>query len=257
MESQFHALGGRLYAQRPSAPGGFPCFRTLPRARRLAALEGSTVDHLGLVSPQAAEAYTARQGVIAGHADRVNVMYAGRVVETAEAGQVFNEMHHPYTQALLASIPQLNQDAKKALHAIPGLPPDLTHPPQGCRFAARCPRATDKCRTEEPPLAGKTFEHRFACWHPVDGPLVLTTINVAGPDAESTGLVASDAESLAQAAADSGAAEPEKPEPVVVAAGLEVTADGRLEVTERAVEAAARNGDGAGGRPRCSTSATW
>ena len=110
-------------------------------------------------------------------------------------------MHHPYTQALLASIPQLEQDASKALHAIPGLPPDLAHPPQGCRFAARCPRATDKCRTEEPPLAGKTFEHRFACWHPVDGPLVLTTIGEAGPDAVSTGLVAPDAESLAQAAA--------------------------------------------------------
>src|SRR5690349_12494414 len=205
-------------------------------------------------------------GVIAGHADRVNVMYAGRVVETAEANDLFTEMHHPYTQALLASIPQLKQDANKALHAIPGLPPDLTRPPQGCRFAARCPRASDKCRTEEPPLAGKTFEHRFACWHPVDGPLVLTTIGETGPDAMSIGLVAPDAESMAQAAAgdkvgyvsdavladgepaaaDSGAAEPDKAEPVVVAAGLEVTADGRLEVTERAVEATAGNGDGAG-----------
>ena len=215
-------------------------------------------------------------GVIAGHADRVNVMYAGRVVETAEVNNLFNEMHHPYTQALLASIPQLDQDARKALHAIPGLPPDLAHPPQGCRFAARCHRATDKCRTEEPPLAGKTFEHRFACWHPVDGPLVLTTILGVGPDADSTGLVASDAESMAQAAGDKGAyvtdavladagtvpagtgpadtapaepgtAEPEKPAPVVVAAGLEVTADGRLAVTARAVEAAAVNGDGAEG----------
>ena len=207
-------------------------------------------------------------GVIAGHADRVNVMYAGRVVETAEVNNLFNEMHHPYTQALLASIPQLDQDARKALHAIPGLPPDLAHPPQGCRFAARCHRATDKCRAEEPPLAGKTFEHRFACWHPVNGPLVLTTINVACPDAESTGLLASDAESLAQAAAgdkvgyvtdavlpdaaaaeadtgatDSGVPEPEQSEPVVVAAGLEVTPDGRLAVTEQAVEAVA-NGDG-------------
>jgi oligopeptide/dipeptide ABC transporter ATP-binding protein len=201
-------------------------------------------------------------GVIAGHADRVNVMYAGRVVETAEAVQLFTEMHHPYTQALLASIPQLKQDAAKALHAIPGLPPDLTRPPQGCRFAARCARASDKCRTEEPPLAGKTFEHRFACWHPVDGPLVLATIGEAGPDAESTGLVASDAESLAQAAADgtlgfvSDVALPDREpatatdsgaaglEPVVVAAGLEVTADGRLEVTERVVEPTAGNGDG-------------
>jgi oligopeptide/dipeptide ABC transporter ATP-binding protein len=205
-------------------------------------------------------------GVIAGHADRVNVMYAGRVVETAEVNSLFTEMHHPYTQALLASIPQLDQDASKALHAIPGLPPDLTRPPQGCRFAARCPRASDKCRTEEPPLAGKTFEHRFACWHPVDGPLVLATIGEAGPDAASTGLVAPDAESLTQAAAgdkigyvsdialpdgestaeqDSGAAAADEPEHVVVAAGLEVTADGRLEVTEREVEAAEADGDGA------------
>ena len=192
-------------------------------------------------------------GVIAGHADRVNVMYAGRVVETAEANELFTSMHHPYTQALLASIPQLKQDASKALHAIPGLPPDLTHLPQGCRFAARCPRASDKCRTEEPPLAGKTLEHRFACWHPVDGPLVLTTIGDAGPDAVSTGLVAPDAV-LAEketAAADSGAAEPDTSEPlVVVAAGLEVTADGRLEVTKRAAEATAGNGGvGVGSAP--------
>src|ERR1700685_1434525 len=140
-------------------------------------------------------------GVIAGHADRVNVMYAGRGGETAAAVTLFDEMHHPYTQALLASIPQLNQDARKALHAIPGLPPDLAHPPEGCRFAARCTRATDKCRSEEPPLAGKTFDHKFSCWHPVDGPLELVVIGQGGPDAASTGLVGSDAESLDEAAA--------------------------------------------------------
>jgi peptide/nickel transport system ATP-binding protein len=210
-------------------------------------------------------------GVIAGHADRVNVMYAGRVVETAEAASLFDHMHHPYTQALLASIPQLDQDMRKALHAIPGLPPDLAHPPQGCRFAARCSRATDKCRTDEPSLAGKTFDHRFSCWHPVDGPLALAVIGEAGPDAESTGLVASDAESMSQAAAGDeigyvadaplpgaggaeadngqqtvpGMAEPVASEqPVAVAAGLELTADGRLEVTERKVEVAAANGNG-------------
>src|ERR1700739_1407341 len=89
-------------------------------------------------------------GVIAGHADRVNVMYAGRVVENAEGGQLFDRMRHPYTQALLASIPRLDQDSGKALHAIPGLPPDLSSPPPGCRFAARCTFATDKCRQDEP-----------------------------------------------------------------------------------------------------------
>ena len=208
-------------------------------------------------------------GVIAGHANRVNVMYAGRVVETAEAGQLFTEMHHPYTQALLASIPQLDQDARKALHAIPGLPPDLAHLPEGCRFAARCSRATDKCRTEEPPLgAGKTLDHQYACWHPVDGPLTLAVIGEGGPDAASTGLVTSDAVSVAEATAghetrlvpdaqlaDASLGAPEAAEAdsgevgaaadgsgqpvVVVAAGLEVTADGRLEVTERKVEVAA------------------
>jgi peptide/nickel transport system ATP-binding protein len=207
-------------------------------------------------------------GVIAGHADRVNVMYAGRVVETAEAATLFDEMHHPYTQALLASIPQLNQDARKALHAIPGLPPDLAHPPEGCRFAARCTRATDKCRSEEPPLAGKTFDHKFSCWHPVDGPLELVVIGQGGPDAASTGLVGSDAESLdeatasdkihfvhdAQLSADTGAGEaagltstspqPGAGEHVGIAAGLTETADGRLEVVELPVEAVA-NGNGA------------
>jgi oligopeptide/dipeptide ABC transporter ATP-binding protein len=206
-------------------------------------------------------------GVIAGHADRVNVMYAGRVVETAPAATLFDEMHHPYTQALLASIPQLNQDAKKALHAIPGLPPDLAHPPEGCRFAARCTRATDKCRSDEPSLAGKTFDHKFSCWHPVDGPLELAVIGEGGPDAVSTGLVGSDAESLDEAAASdkigfvpdaqlpadteageaagltSTSAGPGAREHVVVAAGLTETADGRLEVVELPVEAVA-NGNG-------------
>ena len=218
-------------------------------------------------------------GVIAGHADRVNVMYAGRVVETAEVRDLFNEMHHPYTQALLASIPQLDQDASKALHAIPGLPPDLAHPPQGCRFAARCTRATDKCRTDEPSLSGKTYEHRFSCWHPVDGPLTLAVIGTTGPDAASTGLVEPDTESVTEAAAGdevdlvadaplgdaalaNGEASGEAPEAaaadeaqetpaetpaveaIVVAGGLEVTADGRLEVAERKFELTEANGDG-------------
>jgi peptide/nickel transport system ATP-binding protein len=133
-------------------------------------------------------------GVIAGHADRVNVMYAGRVVETADAAELFTSMHHPYTQALLASIPQLNQDANVALHAIPGLPPDLANPPAGCRFAARCTRATDKCRTEEPPLNGRTSDHLFSCWHPVDGPLKLQLIGEGGPSVADIGLAASAAE---------------------------------------------------------------
>jgi peptide/nickel transport system ATP-binding protein len=112
-------------------------------------------------------------GVIAGHADRINVMYAGRMVENTETGLLFKHMHHPYTQALLASIPRLSQDNTQRLLSIPGIPPDLSDPPAGCRFAARCSRATDKCRTDEPPLTGETADHLFSCWHPVDGPLAL------------------------------------------------------------------------------------
>jgi oligopeptide/dipeptide ABC transporter ATP-binding protein len=110
-------------------------------------------------------------GVIAGHADRVNVMYAGRIAETAQTGDLFSQMRHPYTQALLASIPRLTQDRSLRLLNIGGFPPDLAHPPEGCRFAARCPRADDMCRVSEPSLTRATAGHLFACWHPVEGPL--------------------------------------------------------------------------------------
>jgi peptide/nickel transport system ATP-binding protein len=123
-------------------------------------------------------------GVIAGHADRVNVMYAGRIVETAETGELFAHMNHPYTQALLASIPRLTMDVKQRLASIPGIPPDLSHPPAGCRFAPRCSRATDKCRTEEPGLIGTSVDHMFSCWHPVDGQLVIES----APPAAAAGL---------------------------------------------------------------------
>jgi oligopeptide/dipeptide ABC transporter ATP-binding protein len=119
-------------------------------------------------------------GVVAGRANRVNVMYAGRVVETAPTEELFASMHHPYTQSLLGSIPRLDSDNTKALISIPGLPPDLTNPPTGCRFHPRCPRASEKCRVEEPPLAGTDRSHRFACWHPVDGPIRERPTLVAG-----------------------------------------------------------------------------
>ena len=109
-------------------------------------------------------------GVIAAHADRVHVMYAGRMVETAETANLFRRMRHPYTHALLASIPRLGQDSTQWLLSIGGLPPDLSDLPDGCRFAPRCSRATDKCRRREPPLTGETEGHVFSCWHPVDGP---------------------------------------------------------------------------------------
>ena len=103
-------------------------------------------------------------GVIAGHADRVSVMYAGRIVETAGTGPLFGGMRHPYTQALLASIPRLSQDPGQPLQAIGGLPPDLADPPPGCRFAARCRYATDQCRAEEPPLSGMALSGMATVW---------------------------------------------------------------------------------------------
>ncbi len=109
-------------------------------------------------------------GVIAGHADRVQVMYAGRMVEVTSTPNLFRHMRHPYTRALLASIPRLSQDGRRRLLTIGGLPPDLSQPPAGCRFAPRCSRATDKCRDQEPALTGETADHLFSCWHPVDGP---------------------------------------------------------------------------------------
>jgi peptide/nickel transport system ATP-binding protein len=107
-------------------------------------------------------------GVIAGRADRVAVMYAGRKVETAETVELFTKMRHPYTQALLASIPQLDQDRSAELYSIPGLPPDLRNPPLACRFAPRCVFATERCRSEDPPLGGEDPDHPYACFHPRD-----------------------------------------------------------------------------------------
>jgi oligopeptide/dipeptide ABC transporter ATP-binding protein len=118
-------------------------------------------------------------GVVAGRADRVNVMYAGRIVESASTSPMFSHMHHPYTQALLGSIPKLTQDPEIELFSIPGLPPDLIDPPAGCRFAARCRLATDQCRVDEPPLIDPAGGHAFACWHPVDGPVDLESVTAA------------------------------------------------------------------------------
>jgi peptide/nickel transport system ATP-binding protein len=138
-------------------------------------------------------------GVVAGRADRVNVMYAGRMVEAASTSELFDGMRHPYTQGLLASIPRLDQDPRERLFSIPGLPPDLTNPPVGCRFAPRCRLADERCRTEEPTLVpdGADFArnghdgvpHLYACWHPVDGPAVLVKDPDLAPAGAANGAV--------------------------------------------------------------------
>ena len=105
-------------------------------------------------------------GVIAGHADRVAVMYAGKVVEQGPTDAIFANTHHPYTQALLQSIPIPGQKRSKPLYSIPGQPPDLSYPPPGCRFNPRCRYATEECRYHEPRLDG-SLAHSYACFHPI------------------------------------------------------------------------------------------
>ncbi len=106
-------------------------------------------------------------GVIAGRADRVAVMYAGKIAEITDTGTLFGNPRHPYTEALFEALPDKAAESKERLYSIPGIPPDLVHPPEGCRFAARCRYVTDRCRDEEPTLTGEVPGHRFACYHPV------------------------------------------------------------------------------------------
>jgi peptide/nickel transport system ATP-binding protein len=120
-------------------------------------------------------------GVIAGYADRVYVMYAGRIAEQADTATFFSDMRHPYSQALLDCIPRLSQDRTRRLASIPGLPPDLSQRQTGCPFAPRCTRADDQCRAVEPQLTGQSPERKFACWHPVGGSLTATS--AAAPQA--------------------------------------------------------------------------
>jgi len=117
-------------------------------------------------------------GVIAGHADRVMVMYAGRVVEEGTTSEIFSSMRHPYTQALLSSIPRIGQDREQVLESIPGLPPDLSRPITGCRYAPRCRYAQDICREQDPQLQDGGPGHRFACFVPVQGPLAEEEVRV-------------------------------------------------------------------------------
>ena len=106
-------------------------------------------------------------GVIAGRADRVAVMYAGRVVETAATTALFAAPRHPYTEALFEALPENVGPVVRRLYNIPGQPPDLTAPPSGCTFAPRCRYARDTCRDGEPDLTGSTTGHQFRCFFPV------------------------------------------------------------------------------------------
>jgi len=105
-------------------------------------------------------------GVVAGHTDRVAVMYAGRIVETAPTKTLFTEPKHRYTSSLMAALPERALAAGTKLFSIPGVPPSLTNLPVDCRFAARCLWATNECRAGYPDLSGDDT-HTFSCFHPV------------------------------------------------------------------------------------------
>ncbi len=121
-------------------------------------------------------------GVVARYADRVNVMYAGRVVETATAKELYANPRHPYTLGLLRSVPRLDETRKEKLEPIEGLPPDLAHMPPGCAFYARCRFHVDRCLNERPDLMLVGERHMAACWEWERlGPEALKTSYAAEP----------------------------------------------------------------------------
>jgi oligopeptide/dipeptide ABC transporter ATP-binding protein len=121
--------------------------------RRLAAERGTAIVLI-----------THDMGVVADIADRVAVMYAGRIAETGDAGPIFAAPRHPYTALLLASIPRLSDVPKSPLAVIPGRVPSPAEFGPGCRFAGRCPLAAPRCRNETPPLLPIGDGRATACW---------------------------------------------------------------------------------------------
>lgn len=116
-------------------------------------------------------------GVVADVAHRIQVMYAGQIIERGTKDEIFYEGEHPYTWALLKSVPRLDLGNKAELYALKGTPPDLIKPPVGCPFAARCNYCMDICREQQPPITKLSETHEVACWlkHPlapkVDNPI--------------------------------------------------------------------------------------
>lgn len=103
-------------------------------------------------------------GVVADIADRIVVMYSGKVVETGTAREVFYAPKHPYTSALLKSVPSLHIDNKRELYSIEGTPPNLMNPPKGCAFADRCPYAMNVCKAIQPPQYNFSDSNSSSCW---------------------------------------------------------------------------------------------
>jgi peptide/nickel transport system ATP-binding protein len=107
-------------------------------------------------------------GVVAGHVDEIAVMYAGQFVEQAATHDLFYATRHPYTRALLNSIPKLENPSHTPLEIIRGRPPALINPPVACHFAPRCPRAAPRCHAEEPLMEAALDRHTFRCFFPLE-----------------------------------------------------------------------------------------
>jgi len=107
-------------------------------------------------------------GVVANMAQRVYVMYAGKIVEEGNAREIFHDPKHPYTVGLLGSAPRLDKRVETGLVSIPGSPPDLLKPPEGCAFAPRCKRSMNICRRCQPGVTRFSESHAASCWlhHP-------------------------------------------------------------------------------------------
>jgi oligopeptide/dipeptide ABC transporter ATP-binding protein len=103
-------------------------------------------------------------GVVARYADRVNVMYAGKIVERGTAREIYAHPRHPYTRGLLRSVPRLDEPRRAKLEPIQGQPPDLSRLPAGCAFAPRCSYAVERCRAEAPALTAVDGAHLASCW---------------------------------------------------------------------------------------------
>ena len=123
-------------------------------------------------------------GVVARYADRVNIMYAGKVIERGNAREIYSNPRHPYTVGLLRSVPRLDLPRRAKLDPIEGQPPDLINLPQGCSFRERCRWAIEKCATDSPELMESSEGHLSACWRAEDlGPTAIDFLGSA-PEAE-------------------------------------------------------------------------
>ncbi len=106
-------------------------------------------------------------GIVADYADEILVMYAGKIVERGSAERIFNHPTHPYTKALIQAVPTFHLDRSKALEAIPGMVPDMIHPPEGCAFCNRCRNAMRICQNRPPMDIKVEADHQVSCWLPL------------------------------------------------------------------------------------------